>query len=51
MKVLLAIGLAGLLMLQLGCAGNAPTLDSRPTAALSAAPTAKHNRCPGPGEQ
>ena len=32
-------GLAGLLMLQLGCAGNAPTLIWTPTAALSA-PTA-----------
>ena len=46
MRLLLAIGLAGLLMLQLGCAGNAPTLDSRPTAALSAAPTASTTGAP-----
>src|SRR5690242_3799767 len=46
MRVSLAIGLAGLLVLLLGCAGNAPTLDSRPTAALSAAPTASTTGAP-----
>lgn len=40
MRVSFAIGLAVLLMLQSGCAGNAPTLDSGSTAALSAAPAA-----------
>src|SRR5262245_36636705 len=38
MRVSFAIVLAALLLLQLGCAGNAPTLDSGQTAALSTAP-------------
>jgi polysaccharide biosynthesis/export protein len=47
MRASLAIGLAGLLMLFSGCAGNAPTLDSTPTAALSAAPAAGTGAAPG----
>src|SRR4026208_602545 len=46
MRASLAIGLAGLLMLFSGCAGNAPTLDSTPTAALSAAPAASTGGAP-----
>src|SRR5262249_47740915 len=48
MRASLAIGLVGLLMLLLGCAGNAPTLDSTPTAALSAAPGANTSGAPAP---
>jgi polysaccharide export outer membrane protein len=47
MRASLAIGLAGLLMLFSGCAGNAPTLDSTSTAALSAAPAAGTGAAPG----
>src|SRR5262245_62818252 len=46
MRVSFAIVLAALLMLQLGCAGNSPTLDTTPTAALSAAPTASTTGSP-----
>jgi protein involved in polysaccharide export with SLBB domain len=46
MRVSLAIGLAGLLVLLLGCTGSAPTLDSTPTAALSAAPSASTTGAP-----
>lgn len=47
MRASLAIGLAGVLMLLVGCTGSGPTLDSTPTAALSAAPAAGTGGGPG----
>ena len=46
MKVSFAIGLAGLLMLQSGCAGNAPTLDSGRDGGAFRRANGEHNGAP-----